>query len=127
MPRAVSNTIQGATRDPATGRILQPGKKVNIQETEQITETIQGSAYVPGSFVSVPGMGDTVVHVPGKHVPITETRTTTRQYSRATTCQDLKTEIDGLNQKWSELKPWNRADVSQRIDRLEGEYQDQCR
>ena len=125
--RASGNRSTDVARDPATGRILQPGKKVEIQETEQVTETIKGKAFVPGSYVFVPGTSGTVIHVPGRHVPVTGTKTTTRQFPRETTCQGLKTEIERLNQKWSTLKAWDRADVSQRIDKLEGEYQDQCR
>jgi len=126
-PRASGNVMPEWPRDPRTGRIIQPGKQVEVQETERKTETVQGSAHIPGSFITVPGISGGGVFVPGRSVSIDETRTTERKYSRATTCQGLKSEIDGLNRKWSKLEDWNRADVNKRIDKLEAEYQEQCR
>lgn len=128
-PRASGNVMPEGPRDPVTGRIVQPGKQVKVPETELKTETVQGRAFIPGSFVPVPGISGGVgyVYVPGRSVSTTETRTTTREYSRTTTCQGLKSEIDGLNREWSKLEDWNRADVGKRIDKLEAEYQEQCR
>lgn len=119
VPRTPVRTMPEPPRDPVTGRIIQPGKNVFVQETEQTEETITGGSRV----VPIIGGGGRMAIIPS----IDEKRTTTRTYTRATTCEGLKAEINSLHGQWSSRKDWDRAEVGARIDNLEAQYRSDCR
>ena len=130
MPQSSGNVMPEGARDPRTGRIIQTGKQLGVQETEKSTETVN----VPGRRVPISGglvittEGDVAITGGTAWIPpSTEKKVIERTYSRTTTCSDLKSEIEGLHRKWSTLEKWNRDDVGKRIDKFEAEYQAQCR
>lgn len=128
--RGSGSTKPEPPRDPATGWIVQGGKRVGITETEIKKETIMIPARrirVPGGLAITPRGAVPVWGGPAWIPPSTEVVTSTRTYTRTTTCSGLKDEIDALNRTWSKRESWNRAEVSERIDKLEMRYRDECR
>lgn len=112
------NTGPSPPRDPITGRIIQDNKRVKILETEETKGTVR----IPGRTLPIIE-GGRLLTIPPRDVPVI----TRYNYVRTTTCAGLKAEIAALNRKWSELERWNRAEVSDRIDKLEAQYSDECR
>lgn len=103
VPRTSVRAVPESSRDPATGKIIQPEKRVFIQDTEK---TIVREGTRPDG-------------------PITGTATHT--FTRTTTCRALKDELNSLNSAWISRKDWDRVEVGERIDKLESQYRSECR